>query len=43
MLKNDIVTVQGTEIALLTHRQEDYISLTDIAKYKDELNPRFII
>jgi hypothetical protein len=23
--------------------QDDYISLTDIAKYKDEENPRYII
>ena len=43
MPKKEIVTVQGTEIAVLTHRQDDYISLTDIAKYKDELNPRFIV
>ena len=43
MPKKEIVTVQGTEIAVLTHQQDDYISLTDIAKYKDELNPRFIV
>jgi len=43
MPKKEIVTVQGTEIAVLTHCQGDYISLTDIAKYKDELNPRFIV
>jgi hypothetical protein len=29
--KKETVTVQGTEIALLTHRQDDYISLTDMA------------
>ncbi|MDR1702052.1 MAG: KilA-N domain-containing protein, partial [Sporomusaceae bacterium] len=43
MPKKETVNVQGTEIAVLTHRQDDYISLTDIAKYKDEQNPRFII
>jgi hypothetical protein len=43
MSKNELVTVQGTAVAILKHRQDDYISLTDIAKYKDELNPRFII
>ncbi len=43
MTKKETVTVQGTEISVLTHRQDDYISLTDIAKQKDELNPRFII
>jgi len=35
MSKKETVTVQGTEIALLTHRQEDYISLTDMAKHKN--------
>ena len=35
MSRKEVVTVQGTEIALLTHRQEDYISLTDMAKHKN--------
>ena len=35
MPKKEIVNVQGTEITLLTHRQDDYISLTDMAKYKN--------
>jgi hypothetical protein len=35
MAKKESVNVQGTEIAVLTHRQEDYISLTDMAKYKN--------
>jgi len=43
MQKKGVVTVQGREIAVLTHRQDDYISLTDIAKHRDEQNPRFII
>jgi hypothetical protein len=33
--KKETVTVQGTEIAVLTHQQDDYISLTDMAKYKN--------
>ena len=33
--KKETVSVQGTEITLLTHRQDDYISLTDMAKYKN--------
>ena len=33
--KNETVTVQGTEIAVLTHRKDDYISLTDMAKHKN--------
>ena len=39
----ETVTVKGTEIALLSHRQDDYISLTDIVKYKDAQNPRYMI
>ncbi|MDR0747173.1 MAG: KilA-N domain-containing protein [Helicobacteraceae bacterium] len=35
MAKKESVTVQGMEIAVLTHRQDDYISLTDMAKYKN--------
>lgn len=41
--KNNKVTVNGREVALLTINQDDFISLTDIAKYKDQENPRFII
>ena len=29
------IKVQGTEITLISKKEEDYISLTDIAKYKD--------
>jgi hypothetical protein len=35
MGKNETVNVQGTEIAVLAYRQDDYISLTDMAKYKN--------
>jgi hypothetical protein len=31
----DTVNVQGTAIAVLTHREDDYISLTDMAKFKN--------
>ena len=41
--KKETVTVQGTEIAVLTHKQDDYISLTDMAKYRDKNNPAQII
>jgi len=34
--KKETVTVQGTEIAVLMHRQDDYISLTDMAKFKNQ-------
>lgn len=36
------IKANGSEIALLTSNT-DYISLTDIAKYKDSENPRYII
>jgi hypothetical protein len=35
MAKKESVQVQGTEIAVLVHRQDDYISLTDMARYKN--------
>jgi hypothetical protein len=35
MPKNEVVTVQGTEITIVQHRADDYISLTDMAKYKN--------
>jgi len=43
MSKKEIVTVQGSEIAILKHRQEDYISLTDMAKYKNKEIPGTVI
>ena len=35
MAKKDTINVQGTEIVLLSHRKDDYISLTDMARYKN--------
>jgi hypothetical protein len=35
--------VQGTEIAVLAHRKDDYISLTDMAKYKNAEIPGTVI
>jgi len=38
------INVHGREIALSNYaKNDDYISITDIAKHKDEQNPRFII
>jgi hypothetical protein len=34
MTKNNTISVQGNEIAVLRADAEDYISLTDIAKYR---------
>jgi len=35
MEKKDKIIVEGTEIILLSHQKEDYISLTDMAKFKN--------
>ncbi|MDR1735516.1 MAG: KilA-N domain-containing protein, partial [Oscillospiraceae bacterium] len=43
MSKKETVNVQGTEISILTHRQDDYISLTDMAKYKNAETTGLII
>jgi len=37
------IDVKGTAITVITKRSDDYISLTDIAKYKNADNPRFVI
>ncbi|GHU95163.1 hypothetical protein FACS1894156_4340 [Bacteroidia bacterium] len=37
------INVKGTEIVLISREKEDYISLTDIAKYRDSENPSQII
>jgi hypothetical protein len=43
MGKKETVNVQGREIVLFKREQEDYISLTDIAKVRDTENPSQII
>ena len=43
MAKKETITVQGTEIILLSHRKDDYISLTDMAKYKNAEIPATVI
>jgi len=38
------MNVHGRDISVTSYSQsDDYISITDIAKHKDEKNPRFII
>lgn len=37
------INAQGQQITLFKNENDDYISLTDIAKYKDSENPRFLI
>jgi hypothetical protein len=43
MSKKETITVQGTEVILLSHQKEDYISLTDMAKYKDTMEASLVI
>lgn len=43
MSKNETINVQGTEIILLSHQKEAYISLTDMAKYKNAEIPATVI
>lgn len=43
MPKKETIIVEGAEIAVLSHRQDDYISLTDMAKFKNEELPAMVI
>jgi hypothetical protein len=43
MAKKDTITVKGTEITVISDKQDDYISLTDMAGYKDELEARVVV
>ena len=43
MKKQEVVNVQGTVVAVLTHREDDYISLTDMAKYKNAESTGLVI
>jgi hypothetical protein len=43
MGKKETINVKGTEIVFFVKEKEDYISLTDMAKYRDNENPSQII
>lgn len=43
MGKNRIINVQGREIALISDKVNDYISLTDMARYRDAERTNYII
>ncbi|SDG95274.1 KilA-N domain-containing protein [Psychroflexus sediminis] len=43
MAKNQKIEVKGWSISLFKYEKEDYISLTDIAKYKDSAHSDTII
>jgi hypothetical protein len=43
MAKNKTINVKGTEVVVITTGDKDYISLTDIARYKDPERTDYII
>jgi hypothetical protein len=43
MAKNKKINVQGLDIVVYQEKESDYISLTDIARYKDAVNTDSII
>jgi len=43
MAKNKIINVQGREISLLSDKANDFISLTDMARYRDAERTNYII
>jgi hypothetical protein len=43
MAKNTTINVKGTEIILFSKGNEDYVSITDIARRKDSANTDSII
>jgi hypothetical protein len=43
MNKKETITVQGTEITVISSKSDDYISLTDMAGYKDALEARVVV
>ena len=43
MAKSKIISVQGREITLISDQMNDYISLTDMARYRDSERTNYII
>lgn len=43
MTKNRIITVQQVDIVIYEDNKQDYISLTDVARYKDSAHTDSII
>jgi hypothetical protein len=41
--KKDTINVKGTAITIISTENEDYISLTDMAGYRDELEARVVV
>ena len=43
MVKNKKINVEGTEILIFTKKEDEYISLTDIARYRDTERSDYIL
>jgi hypothetical protein len=43
MKKNEQLFIKGKEISLFSDKEKDYISLTDMARHKNEDDPRFVV
>jgi len=43
MAKKETINVQGTEITVISDKGNDYISLTDMAGYRDEMEARIVV
>jgi hypothetical protein len=43
MAKNKKITVEGTAITILQSNDNDYISLTDMARYRDQERTNYVI
>ncbi|GAB6011628.1 KilA-N domain-containing protein [Viscerimonas tarda] len=43
MNKKDTIIVQGTAVTLFSQREDQYISLTDMAKFKNSEIPAVVI
>ena len=42
-MKNQKIEVKGTEIVIYSKKDDDYISLTDIARYKNPKEPKDVV
>ncbi|WP_426670644.1 hypothetical protein ACPPVU_05280 [Mucilaginibacter sp. McL0603] len=43
MAKNTTINVKGTEIILFSKGNEDYVSITDIARFKNAVEPKDVV
>jgi hypothetical protein len=43
MSKKETINVRGTEVTIISSKGDDYISLTDMAGYKDSLEARVVV